>query len=271
LCVPSPRLRTSLGLRYRYGSLYGFGCGEPGEPAAAAIISGAVSPSATTFVAVVVEHDHAPEDALATVRVLEAEQDVSVRDAAVVMRTELGRIELQQTRQIAPGEGVVSGGTVGLVAGLLLGLPVGGALVSLAGGALLGMRDTGIPNKRLRKLGEELQPGQAVLCVGRGRGRAYARRARPLRHRVQSRALVGHRPVAPLKQLICQAARGQRHPERDEPVGERGDERLLRADSGRRAQSGQARLDEPQTTRSHGNQREQRAADVDTRSSCARC
>jgi len=132
---------------------------------AAAIISAAVTSRATTFVAVVLEHEHAPEDALATVRVLEAEQDVSVRDAAVVTRTELGRIELQQTRQIAPGEGFVGGGTVGLVAGLLLGLPVGGALVGLAGGALLGLRDTGLPNKRLRKLGEDLQPGQAVLCV----------------------------------------------------------------------------------------------------------
>ena len=111
------------------------------------------------------ENEHAPDDALATVRVLEEQEDVSVRDAAVVMRTELGRIELQQTRQIAPGEGVVGGGTVGLVAGLLLGLPVGGALVGLAGGALLGLRDTGLPNKRLRKLGEDLQPGQSVLCV----------------------------------------------------------------------------------------------------------
>jgi uncharacterized membrane protein len=120
---------------------------------------------ATTFVAVVLGPEHAPDDALATVRVLEAEQDLKVRDAAVVMRTELGRIELQQTRQIAPGEGVVGGGTVGLVAGLLLGLPVGGALVGLAGGALLGLRDTGIPNKRLRKLGEDLAPGQSVLCV----------------------------------------------------------------------------------------------------------
>jgi uncharacterized membrane protein len=120
---------------------------------------------ATTFVAVVLEREHAPDDALAAVRGLEAEQDVEVRDAAVVTRTELGRIELQQTRQLAPGEGVVGGGTVGLVAGLLLGLPVGGALVGLAGGALLGLRDTGIPNKRLRKLGEDLQPGQSVLCV----------------------------------------------------------------------------------------------------------
>ena len=135
----------------------------------------------TTFVAVVLEHDHVPDDALATVRALGAEPDVSVRDAAVVVRTELGRIELQQTKQIAPGESIVGGGTAGLVAGLLLGLPVGGALVGLAGGALLGLRDTGIPNKRLRQLGETLQPGQAVLCVLVNTG-AIARTRDALQH-----------------------------------------------------------------------------------------
>jgi uncharacterized membrane protein len=124
-----------------------------------------VPSQATTFVAVVLQRDHSPDEALTTVRALHAEQDVSVRDAAVVVRTELGRIELQQTKQIAAGESIVGGGTAGLVAGLLLGLPVAGPLIGLAGGALLGLRDTGIPNKRLRKLGEDLQPGQAVLCV----------------------------------------------------------------------------------------------------------
>jgi uncharacterized membrane protein len=119
----------------------------------------------TTFVAVILEHGHSPDEALTTVRALHAEQHVSVRDAAVVTRTELGRIELQQTKQIAPGESIVGGGTAGLVVGLLLGLPVGGAIVGLVGGALFGMRDTGIPNKRLRQLGEDLQPGQAMLCV----------------------------------------------------------------------------------------------------------
>ena len=38
-------------------------------------------------------------------------------------------------------------------------------LLAYVGGALLGLRDTGIPNKRLRQLGEDLQPGQAILCV----------------------------------------------------------------------------------------------------------
>ena len=146
-------------------------------------------PSAeTSFVAVVFGTAAAAEDALPTVRRLDNGNDVSVRDAAVVVRTENGRIELLQTREIAPGEGVIGGGTVGLVAGLLLGVPVGGALLGLAGGALFGMRDTGIPDSRLRKLGADLQPGQAVLCVLVDAGGIERTRdgARPLRRRVRS-------------------------------------------------------------------------------------
>ncbi|MGN6872331.1 MAG: DUF1269 domain-containing protein [Solirubrobacteraceae bacterium] len=118
-----------------------------------------------SFVAVVFESAAAAEDALPMVRELDAEPDVSVRDAVVVVRTERGRIELEQTRGIAEGEAVVGAGSAGLVAGLLLGLPVGGAVVGLAGGALLGLRDTGIPDGRLRELGQELPTGHAVLCV----------------------------------------------------------------------------------------------------------
>jgi uncharacterized membrane protein len=124
-----------------------------------------VSDSAASFVAVVLETAADAEDALATVRALEDEHDVSVHDAAVVTRTERGRIELLQTREVAPGEAIVAVGTAGLVAGLLLGFPVGGALLGLSGGAVFGLRDTGIPDSRMRELGEDLRPGQALLCV----------------------------------------------------------------------------------------------------------
>jgi uncharacterized membrane protein len=30
---------------------------------------------------------------------------------------------------------------------------------------LLGLRDTGLPDKRMRQLGKDLQPGQSLLCV----------------------------------------------------------------------------------------------------------
>lgn len=119
----------------------------------------------SSFVAVMFESAGAAEDALPAVRELGGEPDVSIRDAVVVVRTERGRIELEQTRGIAEGDAVVGAGSAGLVAGLLLGVPVGGALLGLAGGALIGLRDSGIPDSRLRDLGKGLQPGHAVLCV----------------------------------------------------------------------------------------------------------
>jgi uncharacterized membrane protein len=100
------------------------------------------------------------EDALAGTRELKG-----VRDAAIVTRTERGRVELRQTHQIAAGEGVVAGGTVGFVAGMLLGGPIGGALLGMLGGGAWASRDTGLPDARLRELGESLTPEGALLCL----------------------------------------------------------------------------------------------------------
>lgn len=125
----------------------------------------AVSSAPTSFLAVVFASSDAAQDALADIRRWGSDTDVALRDLAVVSRTVRGEIELDQSRDVSAGDGLVGVGTAGLVAGLLLGLPIGGALLGLAGGAALGLRDTGIPDSRMRKLGEDLQPGQAVLCV----------------------------------------------------------------------------------------------------------
>jgi uncharacterized membrane protein len=76
-----------------------------------------------------------------------------------------GRIELHQSHQVAAGEGVVAGGSIGFVAGMLLGGPVGAALLGMLGGGIWGARDTGVPDARLRELGESLVPGRALLCA----------------------------------------------------------------------------------------------------------
>jgi uncharacterized membrane protein len=101
------------------------------------------------------------DNALAALQAL----DAKVADAAVVTCSAGGRIELHQTRQVAAGEGVVAGGAVGFVAGMLLGGPVGGALLGMLGGGVWGARDTGVPDARLRELGESLTPGRALLCA----------------------------------------------------------------------------------------------------------
>jgi uncharacterized membrane protein len=115
------------------------------------------------FLAVVFTSAGAAEEAAGEVGT--RKDDLSLHDVAVVVRTPRGAIELQQTGGVAAGEALVGVGTAGLIAGLLLGVPVAGALVGLVGGGVWGLRDTGLPDDRMRTLGEELQPGQALLCV----------------------------------------------------------------------------------------------------------
>jgi uncharacterized membrane protein len=91
--------------------------------------------------------------------------EVKERDAVVVSCSENGGLELKQAHQVAAGEGVVAGGTVGFIAGMLLGGPVGGALLGMLGGGVFGARDTGVSDARLRELGASLKPGGALLCV----------------------------------------------------------------------------------------------------------
>ena len=100
-------------------------------------------------------------------RALDAIRDLhtEILDAAIVTRLDGGRVELHQTHQVAAGEGVVAGGTVGFVAGMLLGGPIGGALLGMLGGGVWGVRDTGVPDARLRELGESVAPGGALLCA----------------------------------------------------------------------------------------------------------
>jgi uncharacterized membrane protein len=112
------------------------------------------------FVAVAYESHERANQGLTAVEELRG-----VVDAVVVVKQPGGHIDLHQTRGTSAGEGAVAGGTVGLLAGLLLGVPVGAALAGILAGGAFGLRDTGIPDERLRKLGQDLTPEQAVLCV----------------------------------------------------------------------------------------------------------
>jgi uncharacterized membrane protein len=48
---------------------------------------------------------------------------------------------------------------------MLLGGPIGGALLGMLGGGIWAARDTGLPDARLRELGESLKPDGALLCL----------------------------------------------------------------------------------------------------------
>ena len=99
------------------------------------------------FVAVVYE------DLLQAERSLAAVERIDPVDAAIVVRGHDGRIQLRQTRDRGIGETSIAGGTVGLLAGVLFGIPVGAALLGLLAGGGIGLHDRGIKDERLREIG----------------------------------------------------------------------------------------------------------------------
>jgi uncharacterized membrane protein len=120
---------------------------------------------APSLVAALYESLEQAEEALAELRRVAGEGSVSLRDAAIVVRGADGKIQLHQTKELGPGEGIVAGGAVGIVVGILVGGPVAGALIGMAAGGGFGAHDTGISDDRLRRLGDDLTGEQAALCA----------------------------------------------------------------------------------------------------------
>ena len=105
------------------------------------------------------------EAALRELETLTAEKALDLADAAIVVRTDGGRVELHQRRDLSIGEGVVGGGVAGVLAGVVLGFPIAVAAAGIAVGAGFGAFDRGIDDGRMRRLGADLEPGQAALCA----------------------------------------------------------------------------------------------------------
>jgi uncharacterized membrane protein len=118
-----------------------------------------------SFAAAALESPEEADRAFTAIEDLSREGVVRLDDAAIVVKTEDGEVELHQRRELSAGGGLVAGGVAGVLAGLLFGLPVGAALVGMAAGGSLSFIDTGIEDDRMKRLGASLRPGQAALCV----------------------------------------------------------------------------------------------------------
>lgn len=98
----------------------------------------------------------------------EADSAVTIIDA-VCVTNEAGRLRIEQTTDATAGEGAFGGGVVGVVVGLMAGGPVGAVIGGLAGGALASLysavRDTGIPDARIREIAAGIPPGHAALVL----------------------------------------------------------------------------------------------------------
>lgn len=106
----------------------------------------------------------AQEALLAAMRMVGRDQ-LKLEDAAVVTRVG-GRVRIQQTRDVSPSQGALGGVWLGTFAGLLVAQPILGAALGAAAGGLFGkLRDHGIDDGEMKRLGDELEDGEAALFL----------------------------------------------------------------------------------------------------------
>lgn len=93
---------------------------------------------------------------------------VKIREAAVVRRDAGGKLHISERGDLSTGGGAASGAAIGAVIGLFGG-PIGAVLGGAAGAAIGGLAakliDTGIPDDRLKQIGEALQPGTSAIVA----------------------------------------------------------------------------------------------------------
>jgi uncharacterized membrane protein len=110
---------------------------------------------------------YAQEAMLAAVR-LRTKGHLTIEDAAVVSRVEGGKVRIQQTRDLNPADGAMSGGWWGLLVGLFVGGPaivVTGALGAAIGGLWAKLRDVGISDEEMRRFGDALGDDEAAIFL----------------------------------------------------------------------------------------------------------
>jgi uncharacterized membrane protein len=108
----------------------------------------------------------AQEALLAAMRLV-ARQHLQLEDAAIVTKVR-GKVRITQTKDVSPSQGAVGGAWIGILAGLFLGPGgplVGGALGAAAGGLFAKLRDFGIDDDEMKRMGEELSDGDAALFL----------------------------------------------------------------------------------------------------------
>ena len=87
-------------------------------------------------------------------------------DAAMVYRTDRGKVKIQQSSDLTVGKGLLCGGLLGaavsIFAGPLVGVTAAGGAVGAAYGA---MRDKGVDDKVMKLAGKQLEAGHAAVFV----------------------------------------------------------------------------------------------------------
>lgn len=121
---------------------------------------------ASTIVILTFDDTEKAGQVLETVRGLEKENIVVLKDAAVVIKDADGKIEVKETRDVTTRRGVITGGTLGLIIGIVVGGPIGGLVVGGLIGAWTAKKiDLGISNEKLTSITDEMTKNSSALFL----------------------------------------------------------------------------------------------------------
>lgn len=105
------------------------------------------------------------QEALLAAGRLASRGHLALEDAAIVTNAR-GRVRITQTRDVNPSQGAVGGAWLGTIAGLFAGVPlVGAAIGAAAGGLVARLRDFGIDDGEMKRMGAELGEDDAALFL----------------------------------------------------------------------------------------------------------
>jgi uncharacterized membrane protein len=114
------------------------------------------------------QDEDAADEALKKLKTAQKQKLIDIQDAAVIRRDENNKLHIKETADPGGGRGAAAGGAIGAVIGLIAGPPgvvVGAAAGALVGGVTAKVIDSGIPDDRLKQIGEGLQPGTSAIVA----------------------------------------------------------------------------------------------------------
>lgn len=117
----------------------------------------------STLIVVDFDNQYKANEVLLELLKLQREHLLDLEDAAVVVRTQDGKIKINQTQDLTL-TGALSGGFWGLLLGLIFFNPLLGWAAGLVAGAISGkFTDIGIDDSFIKELGETLAPGHSAI------------------------------------------------------------------------------------------------------------
>src|SRR5690606_26503563 len=112
----------------------------------------------TTILVLVYPQERIADEVMDAVQILQAQGDLDLEDACVVVKDEKNKIKIHQSHNL-PLVAATGGAVLGSIVGMIFLVPYVGAALGAAAGALGGLlADVGIDDDFMKAIGQQMQP-----------------------------------------------------------------------------------------------------------------